>query len=131
VRVNAETSVALQQFMRMSTRKAHTFLPRTSRIFFASNIAHIFASKVLHIFAANAKLRGSAMKKPNDSDKSNRVKRNVRRIRTGVHRNRHIRDKIDRHLREAYDQVVEEGTPDRFARLVKQVKRSKDEEEST
>jgi hypothetical protein len=71
------------------------------------------------------------MKKKTDIGQNNKLKKNVRRIRLGVHRNRHNRAKVDRHLRALYDEIVKEGTPDRFARLLKQLERPQDEEEST
>jgi hypothetical protein len=55
----------------------------------------------------------------------------VKRNADGAHRNRHTRDKVDSHLRWAYEQIVEEGIPDRFVELVKQLERRKDEEDST
>ena len=71
------------------------------------------------------------MKKKTDTGQNNKLKKNVKRIHLGVHRNRHIRDKVDRHLRAVYDHIVKEGTPGRLARLPKQLERPQDEEEST
>ena len=63
--------------------------------------------------------------------KSQKPKRNVNRHLNGARANRHIRAKVDGQLRRAYDQIVEEGTPDRFVRLFRQLDRGKDEEDLT
>jgi hypothetical protein len=79
----------------------------------------------------DASSRGEKMKKASHLGQRQKAKRNVKRNADGVHRNRHTRDKVDSHLRWAYEQIVEEGTPDRFVELVKQLERRKDEEDST
>jgi len=71
------------------------------------------------------------MKKNTDFDRNNKLKKNVRRIHVDVRRDKHIRAKIDHHVRVVYDQIVKEGTPDRFSKLFKQLERPKDKEEST
>jgi hypothetical protein len=71
------------------------------------------------------------MKKRDDFEKSQTVKRIVKRNPDDVHRNRHIWAKVDTKLQSVYDRIVKEGTPDRFAKLLKHLERRKDEEEST
>jgi Anti-sigma factor NepR len=71
------------------------------------------------------------MKKARDTGQSKTVQRNVKRLHGDVHRTRHIRTKVDHQLRALYDQIVKEGTPDRFARLLEQGEHPADEEDST
>jgi hypothetical protein len=78
--------------------------------------------------------RGEGMKKKTKNAelaKSQKTKRNVNRHFNRARANRHIRAKVDGQLRRAYDQIVDEGTPDRFVQLFKQLARGKDEEDST
>ncbi len=44
--------------------------------------------------------------------------------------NREIQSKIGQQLRAIYDDVVQEGVPDRFAELLKQLDRSSDDRSS-
>jgi hypothetical protein len=75
--------------------------------------------------------RGEKMKKERHLGQRQKTKRNVNRNADGARLDRHTRDKVDRHLRSAYEQIVEEGIPDRFVELVKQLERRKDQEDST
>ena len=71
------------------------------------------------------------MKKRADPEGRQKAKRNVKRNGTVAHLDRHTRAKVDSHLRSMYEQIVEEGIPDRFVKLFKQLERRKDQEDST
>jgi len=71
------------------------------------------------------------MKKRADPEGRQKAKKNVKRNGAGAHLDRHTRAKVDSHLRRVYEQIVEEGIPDRFVKLFKQLERRKDKEDST
>lgn len=71
------------------------------------------------------------MQKDRHFGQRQKKKRNVNRNADGARLNRHTRNKVDSHVCSAYEQIVDEGIPDRFVELVRQLERRKDEEDST
>ena len=90
-----------------------------------------YVRKISASIVVESSARGEKMKKEHHLGQRQKAKRNVNRDTDGARLDRHTRDKVDRHVRAAYEQIVEEGIPDRFVDLVKQLERRKDEEDST
>jgi hypothetical protein len=90
-----------------------------------------YVRKISASIVVESSARGEKMKKEHHLGQRQKAKRNVNRNADGARLDRHTRDKVDRHLRSAYEQIVKEGIPDRFVELVKQLERRKDQEDST